>query len=75
MTDFEKLAAMLDKAGIGWVRHDLTRSGMDEGSFVVHVGDDRDSQLSQPYDGGYIGFYTEIAFGPDGSLLAVWAYE
>lgn len=75
MTDFETLTAMLDKATIGWVRYELMRSGLADGSFAVHVGDDRDSGLSQPYKGGYLGFYTEIAFAPDGSLLAVWAYE
>lgn len=81
-TDFETLTAMLDKAKIGWQQaSEAPGHGTPTGSFSIDIGNPHYAgptsgpELTQPYDGGYNGFWTEIAFSPRGELLAMWAWE
>lgn len=88
MTDRETIIEILDRVGIprrtGELDADrVERAKLPEGSTSIDVGNllVRDPESGsveyrdQPYDGGYGGFYSEFVFGPDGNLLAVWAWE
>lgn len=75
MSDLDAFRAMLDQARIPYSEAPTQRSG-------THTPEMRDGCVSisieaneQPLSGGYSGFGTEVVFGPDGSLLAVWAWE
>ena len=86
MNDKEAIIAMLDKARIPWEPDDLTNrnlhaDGLPAGAASLRVGngmgtvDEMGARRRQPYDGGYLYFWSEFVFGPDGDLLAVWAWE
>lgn len=90
MTDLEAFTAMLTRAGIPYrsgVIADVSATGhsaaVPVGSTSVTVPsnwvtgwqEDREERGEQPYSGGYSGFFAEAVFGPDGALLAVWAWE
>lgn len=86
MSDLDVFKAMLDRAGIPYTHEkveNVAETGhspaLPAGSQMVTVAAnwsyDNDGGAEQPLPGGYSGFFTEIIFGPDGALLAVWAWE
>jgi hypothetical protein len=77
MTDLEMFKAMLDRARIEFSERASTPNdgpqaerALPPGSLVLTIDGDH-----QPRPGGYRGFESDVAFGPDGVLLAVWAWE
>lgn len=73
-TDLDVFRSMLDRVRIPHREAPTQQS--------IHTPDGLDGCVSinieaneQPSPGGYFGFGTEVVFGPDGALLAVWAWE
>lgn len=70
---------------ISLARLSLSRGAQLEGSTVLMIAsqegfifDELEPDQptgNQPIPGGYSGFFSEIVFGPDGNLLAIWAWE
>lgn len=80
MTDIETIRAMLDRARIGYTEEPVPprpetghRPIVPEGCVALAV--EGNGAEWQPFPGGYPGFLSELVFGPDGALLAVWAWE
>lgn len=90
MTDLDIMTDIFDRAQIEWILEEKTEvaeavkhlfiAKPPECAKSILVGDfcngnTSGKTLKQKYDGGYSGFFTEFAFGVDGTLLAIWAWE
>lgn len=79
-SDKGSLTTMLVAAGISYIElaTDIRR-GVPANSTSFIIGDYIDNTdkrfMGQTYRGGYSGFFTEMVFDPEGTLIAVWAWE
>jgi hypothetical protein len=83
--DLEMFRAMLARAripheeGPTQTAETTQRSAVPEGSTSIRTPGEApwwgSGAEPQPYPGGYSGFFAEAVFGPDGTLLAIWAWE
>lgn len=71
MTDLETFKGMLKRAGIQW-KEGYCSGNLDEYCTTGEAGDTIIEPLNVK---GYLGFFTEIAFAPDGSLRAIGCWE
>jgi len=75
MTDFEKLCAIYDKAGIGYVVGDAKMANFYRDKGIVDKAIEIRARDEYGKVNGYIGFTCHHTFDANGNLLSMYIWE